>query len=118
MDVVGLCPHIPHSEGLEALRLALNKAEGNIPVDDLVSHAKLVLENNFFEFVENVFRQKLGAAIGTKFALGFANIFTGYFEERFLDSCELKTWVWSRFLDAVFMIWLHGGDELSNFLAK
>ena len=30
MDVVGLYPHIPHSEGLEALRLTLNKAEGNI----------------------------------------------------------------------------------------
>ena len=35
MDVVGLYPHIPHSEGLEAFRLAFNKAEGNIPVDDL-----------------------------------------------------------------------------------
>ena len=60
IDVVGLYPHTPHSEGLEALRLALNKAEGNIPVDDLVSLAKLVLENNFFEFDESVFRQKTG----------------------------------------------------------
>ena len=42
----------------------------------------------------------------------------GYFEERFLDSCELKPWVWRRFLDDVFMIWLHGGDELSNSLAR
>ena len=47
MDVVGLYPHIPHSEGLEALRLAMNKA-GDMPVDDLVSLAKLVSENNFF----------------------------------------------------------------------
>ena len=79
-----------HSDG-EALRLALNNAKGNIPVDDLVSLAKLVLENNFFEFDENVSRQKLGTAIGTKFAPGFANIFMGY-------SCELKPWVWWRFL--------------------
>ena len=55
MDVVGLYPHIQHSEGLEALRLVFNKAEGNIPVDDLVSFDELVLENNFFEFDENVF---------------------------------------------------------------
>ena len=87
MDVVGLYHHTPHSDGLEALRLALNKAEENIPIDDLVSLAKLVLENDFFEFDENVFRQKLGTAIGTKFAPGFANIFMGYFEKRFLDSC-------------------------------
>jgi hypothetical protein len=67
---VGLYPHIPHSEGLEALRLAMNKAEKDLPVDDLISLAKLVLENNFFEFDENMFRQKLGTAIGTKFAPG------------------------------------------------
>jgi hypothetical protein len=39
----------------------------------------------------------------------------GYFEERFLDSCELKPGVWWRFLDDVFMIWLHGEEELNNF---
>ena len=106
------------SRKLEALRLAMNKAEGDMPADDLVSLAKLVLENNFFEFDENVFRQKLGAVIGTKFACFFANIFIGYFEERFLDSCELKPWVWWRFWDDVFMIWLYGEDELKDFLAK
>ena len=65
-----------------------------------------------------MFRQKLGAVIGTKFACCFANIFIGYFEERFLDSCELKPWVWWRFWDDVFMIWLYGEDELKDFLAK
>ena len=85
----------------------MNKAEGDIPVDDLVSLAKLVLENNFFEFDENVSRQKVGTAMGTKFAPGFANIFMGYFEEQFLDSCELKPWVWWRFLDDVFT-WTDG----------
>ena len=64
-------------------RLAMNKAEKDLPVDDLVSLAKLVLENFFFEFDENMFRQKLGTAIGTKFAPGFANLFMGYFDERF-----------------------------------
>ena len=34
------------------------------------------------------------------------------------NSCELKPWVWWRFLDDVFMIWLYGGDELSDFLAR
>ena len=42
----------------------------------------------------------------------------GYFEEQFLDSCELKLWVWWRFLDDVSMVWLHDGDELSSFLAR
>ena len=61
--------------------MAMNEAEGDMPADDLISLAKLVLENNFFEFNENVFRQKLGTAIGTKFAPCFANVFMGYVEE-------------------------------------
>ena len=103
MDVVGLYPHIPH-EGLEALKKALDKSDAELPVDELVSLAKVVLENNFFEFDEKLFCQKLGTAIGTKFAPGYANIFMGYLEEEFLDSCELRPWVWWRFLDDVFMI--------------
>ena len=59
MDVVGLYPHIPH-EGLEALKKASDKSDAELPVDDLVSLAKVVLENNFFEFDEKLFRQKLG----------------------------------------------------------
>jgi hypothetical protein len=35
-----------------------------------------------------------------------------------LDSCELKPWVWWQFLDDVFMIWLHGENELNDFLMK
>ena len=84
MDVVGLYPHISHSEDLEVLRLAMNKAEGDMPVDDLVSLAKLVLENNFFEFDENE------TAIGIKFAPGFANILWGILRNDFWILVSLK----------------------------
>ena len=77
IDVVGLYPHIPHGEGLEVLREAFISAENELPVDELIS-----LENNYFEFDEKIFRQKLGTAIGTKFAPGFANIFMRYLEVR------------------------------------
>ena len=105
IDVIGLYPHIPHGEGLEALLRAFSKAECELPVEDLVSPARLILENNYFEFDEKIFRQKLGTAIGTKFAPGFANIFMGYLKEKFLETCEFKPWVWWRFLD----------DDLASF---
>jgi hypothetical protein len=104
IDVIGLYPHIPHGEGLEALPGAFNRAEWELPVEDLVSLARLVLENNYFEFDEKIFRQKLGTAIGTKFAPGFANILMGHLEEKFLETCELKPWVWWRFLDDIFVM--------------
>ena len=36
---------------------------------------KIILENNYFEFEEGIFHQKLGTAIGTKLAPSFNNIF-------------------------------------------
>ena len=104
IDVIGMYPHIyiPHGEGLEALLGAFNTAERELPVEDLVSLARLVLENNYFEFDEKVFRQKLGTVIGTTFAPGFANIFMGHLEEKLLETCELKPWVWWHFLDDIF----------------
>ena len=52
-------------------------------------------------------------AVGTMFTLGYANIL-----EEFLDSCELRPWIWWRFLADVFTIWLHGKKELNDFLAR
>jgi hypothetical protein len=118
IDVIGLYPHIPHGEGLEALLGVFNRAEWELPVEDLVSLARLVLENNYFEFDEKMFRQKLGTAIGTKFAPGFANIFMGHLEENFLETCELKPWVWWRILDDIFVIWFHSEEELNYFLLR
>ena len=49
---------------------------------------------------------------------GFANIFMGYLEKKFLSRCKGRPWVWWRFLDDVFMIWLHSEEELNLFLAR
>ena len=51
IDVVGLYPHIPHDEGLTAVRKALdNRCDAEIPTNDIVDLAELVLKNNNFEF--------------------------------------------------------------------
>ena len=42
----------------------------------------------------------------------------GYLEEKFLSTCKLRPWVWWRFLDDVFVIWLHSEEELNLFLAR
>ena len=116
INVVGLYPHIPHCEGLEAPKIAINDGEVEIPSERLLNLAKLILENNYFEFDEKVYRQKLGTAIGTKFAPAFANIFMGSFENLLLETCSYRPWVWRRFLDDIFIIWLHGRERLDEFL--
>ena len=55
INVVGLYPHIPHEEGLETLRKALTSDMGQELADDLINLAKLVLENNYFEFEGKIY---------------------------------------------------------------
>lgn len=119
MDVVGLYPHIPHEEGLlymkETIEEFVDKFKLEVPVD-LVEIAKLILQNNYFEFDDKIYRQKLGTAIGTKFAPSFANIFMSKLETSMLSECRLSPWVWWRFLDDIFLIWLHGNEALIEFV--
>ena len=74
-DVVGLYPHIPHDEGLGALREALAKSPStSVAADDLVDLARLVLKNNNLTFNGRHYLQIQGTAIGTKMAPSYANI--------------------------------------------
>ena len=99
MDVVGLYPHIPHDEGLESMRSVLNEydrnigIDGQLPVEDLIDLAELILKNNYFEFEDKIYHQILGTAIGTKFAPSFANIFMSKLEERMISEYHLDALV-------------------------
>ena len=64
MDVVGLYPHIPHEKGLTSLKEVLKEYQGRIslekqiPANDLIDLARLILKNNYFEFDNKIYRQK------------------------------------------------------------
>ena len=117
VDVVGLYPSIPHGEGLEAIREALERRENpNVATDTIVGLESLVLENNYFEFNDRFYRQELGTAIGTKFAPASANLFMTGLEERLLKESVDTPIVWMRFIDDVFFIWTHGEEKLETFI--
>ena len=102
---MGLYPSIPHGEGLESIREALDRRENtDVATDSLVGLASLVLENNYFEFNDGIYRQKLGTAIDTKFAPAYANLFMTRLEERLLDASPDKPLIWMRSIDDVFFI--------------
>ena len=114
---MGLYPNIPHGEGLEAMRKALDTRQNpSISTESLVSLGKLVLDSNVFEFDGKMYKQKLGTAIGTKFAPAYANLFMSRLEEDMLSSCAVKPWIWYRYIDDVFFIWTHGEEQLSSFI--
>jgi len=117
IDVVGLYPHIPHNEGLDAIRHALDGRENQeTPTNLIVDLAELVLRNNNFEFDGKHYLQTLGTAIGTKMAPAYANIFMDRLEQRLLSEAEIKPYLWFRYIDDIFMVWLGSESELRNFL--
>ena len=117
IDVVGLYPHIPHNEGLEAIQKTLNmRTNQEIPTDDIVDLAELVLKNNNFEFDGKHFLQKRGTAIGTRMAPAYANLFMHDLESQLLDLAPVKPYLWLRYIDDIFMIWTAGEEQLQEFL--
>ena len=108
IDAVGLYPNIPHKEGLETIRKALDKREDEtISKDSLILLAECVLKNNFFEYNMRYFKQLHRTEIGTKFAPPYAILFMGYLEDKVLKSFVEKPFVCWRYIDDIFMIWQH-----------
>ena len=118
-DVVGLYLNIPHEAGYKALeKLLNNRTNKTVSREHLVKMAKFVLKNSYFEFKGKVKQQISGTAIGTKFAPPYACIFMDEVETSFLETQEIKPFVWFRYIDDVFFIWTHGQEKLDSFLEE
>ena len=97
IDVVGLYPNIPHKEGLASIRKHLDNRENKeVTTDTLVELAYIVLKNNYFQFLDKIFKQKRGTAIGTKFAPPYSILFMADLEKRLLSDIDLKPYIWWR----------------------
>ena len=80
--MVGIYPSVPHQAGLEAFREALDK----VPTSKLIKMAEFVLKNSYFQFLDKLYQQISGTAIGTKFAPSYACIFMHQVEIKFLQT--------------------------------
>ena len=110
-DVADLYPSIPHDEGLEALRVSLDSREDkSVSTSSLVELAEVVLKNNFFEFNGSYFQQLRGTAIIC--APSYAILFLAALEEKLLAESPHKPWLWWRFIDDIFLVWLHEEEKL------
>ena len=69
VDVVGLYTNIPangEDGGIQAFEKCLNnRSDQSIPTAFLVILLRLVLEGNFFEFNQKIYKQLIGTAMGT-----------------------------------------------------
>ena len=86
--------------------------------DTLIELADIVLKNIYFQFLDKTFKQKQGTVIGTKFAAPYSNLFMANLEKRLLFDIDLKSNIWWRYIDDIFLIWEHDEESLKLFLEK
>ncbi len=116
IDVNALYTSILHMEGLAALREALSsRPNQKVPTEVIVKLAEIILQNNVFEFNGVFYKQIQGTAMGTKMAPSYAILYMDYLERKILER-DPKPYIWLRFIDDIFMVWLHGDEELDAFL--
>ena len=90
LDVKSLYTNIPHNEGIEACRIALETEEvQQPPTEDLIHLIKVILTRNHFVFNEehHDIVQLNGTAMGSKMVPSYAKI-------QILESATNKPTVW------------------------
>jgi hypothetical protein len=110
-DVKDMYPSIPIQDGLNALYLTLVRAKWDKPkILFIIALAEAVLRNNIFEFNGRYFVQIHGTAMGTSFAVAYANIYLHVLElevmqqfKSVLPLCELPL-INKRYIDDIFAL--------------
>ena len=112
-DVVGLYNNILHEEGLESLQEGLEgRINPEVPTDYLIRLMEIILKNNLFIFHDELWRQEIGCAMGTKPAPSYADIFMARKIDNRIISLAQKysinnkspLTIFKRFLDDIFSI--------------
>ena len=115
IDVSSLYTNIPHTEGIQTVMDYIKKHREILPPHTPKDHIirnflHLILENNYFEFLDKCYLQVKGVAMGTKMAPPYANIFLSRIEHEFNFQYSKYIMFWRRFLDDIFFIW-HGKEN-------
>ena len=107
-DVTSLYTNIPHGEGIQACREALEtRVTQRPPTDQLIRLLELILKVNNFQFNGENYLQIEGTAMGTPVAPTYANMFMGNLEKRILSHANSIIFQrsWKRYIDDIFFLW-------------
>ena len=95
LDVKSLYTNVPHSEGIEACRAALNTRQVlQPPTEGLIHLIELILTKNSFIFEGEYYLQIHGMAKGTRMTPSYTNIFMGDLERRILNQVDKRPTIW------------------------
>ena len=100
---------MPLTETIDLLRPHFNNKE-----IDLFIHC---LTSSYFLWNNTFYEQTDGVAMGSPLSPMVANFFMEHFETQALTSAIDKPTRWFRYVDDTLVIWPHGEEKLTSFLA-
>uniref|UniRef100_A0A1B6D9B7 Reverse transcriptase domain-containing protein n=1 Tax=Clastoptera arizonana TaxID=38151 RepID=A0A1B6D9B7_9HEMI len=108
-DVKSLSTKVPVPETIELINAILPADLANIPA--------VCLTSTYFFFDGSFYEQLEGAAMGSPLSPVVANLYMEHFEQKAINSFELKPKTFLRYVDDTFVIWPLGVDNINRFLA-
>ena len=123
MDVVGLYPSIPITEGIQVVIETLQDHAHEIDmlglsVNSIENLLQYVLTSNYFRFGSGIYRQVEGVAMGNNLAPPFAILFMNAMESRQLSESPESPICYRRYIDDIFFMWTHGQAKLKEFVNR
>ena len=113
LDVKSMYTSIPQQEGIDAL---LSKSDViGLPKHIIREMCNLVFKRNVFSFNGKIYEQTTGVAMGTPLAPTLAILYMADLENEFLHTQKFKPYFYVRYIDDIFIIWLHGREKLDLF---
>eukprot|EP00061_Rhincodon_typus_P012048 g37512.t1 len=113
MDISALYTSIPHNDGIAARASAFNTNNCQLS-DAILQLIDSILNHNVFTFDKQFFIQTHRTAMGTNFALQYANIFMHKFKQDFSAVQVLQPTLYTRYIDDIFFFWTHGDGSLKR----
>ena len=96
----------------------MKQAISKVTTEGIISMAKFLLKNNYFEFNEKVSKQISGPAMGTKFAPPYVCIFMNEMEASFLKTQQLQPFTLGLDILMIYFLYEHMVKNNVNYFSK
>jgi len=107
MDVVDLYTMIPQTEGILSIRKMLDylqiKQLGELKIETIIRLSRFVIQNNYFTYNGNFYRQIRGGAMGSPLTLTIANCYMYFYEKDIVKQISNGGGLYLRYIDDIFI---------------
>ena len=115
-DVSALYTNMHIDRSINCVRKALEANQNpDRPDQHIIELLNITMRTNDFEFNGEYFLQKLGTAMGKRYAPSLANIYMIDFDEAAMNGFRIKPKLYFRYLDDIFFIWEGTEEQLKEY---